>query len=80
MLFTKDLKPGDRVRLSDYGLIPREYRRHLMSMGMMKGAEMEVMPSTPAGCPWLVKVQGVLLSLWPNMLETVVWERIACVL
>lgn len=78
MLFTKDLRPGDKVILSDYGLMSREYRRHLMSMGLMPGVEIEIMPATPVGCPWLIKMGGSLLSLWPKMLDTVKWERCAC--
>jgi ferrous iron transport protein A len=78
MLFTKDLKPGDKVILNDYGLMPREYRRYLMSMGLMRGVTIEIMPATPMGCPWLIKVGGGLLSLWPKMLETVTWERFVC--
>jgi ferrous iron transport protein A len=79
MLLTKDLKPGDRVRLNDFGMVSKEYRRHLMSMGLMRGVEMEIMPATPIGCPWLVNIKGVMLSLWPNTLESAVWERIVCV-
>lgn len=78
MLQTHDLKPGDKVRLNDFGTISREYRRHLMSMGLMRGVEIEIMPATPAGCPWLVQIRGTLLSLWPAMLQSAIWERVSC--
>ena len=78
MLLTKDLKPGDKVRLNDFGFISPDYRRHLMSMGLMKGVEIEVMPLTPVGCPWLINVRGCLLSFWPTMLDTATWEPLVC--
>jgi ferrous iron transport protein A len=79
MLLTKDLKPGDKVRLMDFGFISRDYRRHLMSMGLMKGVEIEVMPSPPVGCPWLINIKGSFLSFWPNMLDSATWEPLVCV-
>jgi ferrous iron transport protein A len=78
MLATQDLKPGDRVKLVDYGPMNREYRRHLMSMGLVRGVEVEIMPATPVGCPWLVQIKGCFLSFWPKMLNMAVWERSQC--
>ncbi len=78
MLLTKDLKPGDKVRLNDFGVISRDYRRHLMSMGLMTGTVVEIMHLTPIGCPWLIKMKGSLLSFWPKMLDTATWEPLVC--
>jgi len=78
MLATEDLKPGDKVRLIDYGSMDKAYRRHLMSMGLVRGVEIEIMPATPVGCPWLIQLQGCFLSLWPKMLTKVIWERSSC--
>ena len=78
LLQTHQLKPGDRVRLMDYGHMPLHYRRHVMAMGLMRGAEVLVLPKSPLGCPWRVLTQGVVLSFWPDEFLDATWETIEC--
>ncbi len=80
MLLTQDLKPGDKVKLLDYGPMDSQYRQHLMRMGLLRGVEIEIMPATPVGCPWLIQVKGSFLSLWPKMVAMATWERSTCAL
>lgn len=58
-----DLAPGARGRVVGYAGDNRTYRRQLLAMGLIPGAEFTVVRRAPLGDPVEIQVLGFLLSL-----------------
>ena len=78
MLTTSDLKAGLRVRLIDFGLTDTAYRRKLLSFGMTRGAEVQVIRIAPLGCPVQIEVRGVSIGLRFDEARHLQWEQLSC--
>lgn len=76
MLATSDLKPGSRVRLIDYGPTDTAYRRKLLSLGITRGVEVNVIRKAPLGCPLQVEVRGSSIALRLNEASHLRWELV----
>ncbi|GEM_PF-1351523 len=76
MLTTADLKPGFRVRLVDFGLTDVLYRRKLLSFGMTRGVEMQIVRVAPLGCPLQVEVRGSSIALRLDEASHLRWEQL----
>ncbi|WP_058523885.1 FeoA family protein [Legionella birminghamensis] len=59
----EDFKKGDCARLLDFGLTDPAYRRRLLSLGITRGVELQIVRVAPLGCPIQVDVRGTSISL-----------------
>ena len=71
-----DLRPGDRVRLVDFGVTDQGYRRKLLSLGMTCGVDALIVRIAPLGCPVQMEVRGTSLTLRCNEAQHLQWEKI----
>ncbi|KTD33139.1 ferrous iron transporter A [Legionella nautarum] len=71
-----ELAKGDRVRLVDFGLTDLAYRRRLLSLGITRGVELQIVRVAPLGCPVQVEVRGTALTLRKEEAGELEWERI----
>jgi len=76
MMQIKELVPGDRVRLVDFGSTELQYRRRLLSLGVTSGVEFSVIRVAPLGCPVQIEVRGTSLTLRKEEASQLVLERI----
>ena len=76
MVTLRDLAPGERARLLDFGLTDAVFRRRLLSLGVTRGAEIRVIRHAPLGCPVQVEVRGTSLTLRLDEADCLQWERI----
>jgi ferrous iron transport protein A len=72
----KELVPGDRVRLVDFGSTDMQYRRRLLSLGVTCGVEFSVVRVAPLGCPVQIEVRGTSLTLRKEEASQLVLERV----
>ena len=79
MLTTSDLKAGLRVRLIDFGPTDAAYRRKLLSFGVTRGAEVQVIRIAPLGCPVQIEVRGASIALRFEEARHLRWEQLSCV-
>lgn len=70
------LVQGDRVRLIDFGQTDAIYRRRLLSLGLTRGTEIEIIRIAPLGCPVQIEVRGTSLALRKEEACHLAWERI----
>ncbi len=75
MVNMADLIPGDHVRLVDFGQTDALYRRKLLSLGVTRGVEIQVVRVAPLGCPVQVDVRGTSLTLRLDEARYLQWER-----
>lgn len=59
----RDLKPGQRARITDYERVNRNYLRKLLRMGLLRGTEIQLIRAAPLGDPIEVAVRGYKLTL-----------------
>ncbi|HNQ03296.1 MAG TPA: FeoA family protein [Thiobacillaceae bacterium] len=59
----KDLKVGDRAKVTGFMEGGGTYRRKLLSMGLTPGAELAVTRLAPMGDPVEIRVRGFALSV-----------------
>lgn len=76
MLYTKDLKAGDRVRLLSFGQTMLSYRRQMLSLGITPGVEVSVIRRAPFGCPIQVIVRGIALIFRESEASELLWEHV----
>lgn len=76
MLTTSDLKPGLRVRLIDFGLTDTFYRRKLLSFGITRGVEVQIVRVAPLGCPLQIDVRGSSIALRLDEARYLRWEQL----
>jgi ferrous iron transport protein A len=74
-MLTKQLKKGDRVRLVDFGSTDLSYRQRLLSLGVTRGVEVNVIRVAPLGCPLQVEVRGTFITLRRDEAQHIVWEK-----
>lgn len=75
MLHTKQLKPGDHVRLLSFGETPLAYRRKLIAYGLTQGCVLDILRIAPLGCPIQVAVRGTSLALRKQDAAQLLWEK-----
>ena len=68
--------PGDRVRLVDFGATDAVYRRRLLSLGLTRGAEIQVIRLAPLGCPLQIELRNTSLTLRKEEAGLLIWERL----
>lgn len=68
-------RPGDHVRLLDFGLTPPNYRRRLLMLGITPGTTLQVIRFAPLGCPIEVRVRETFLSLRQDETQHLNWEK-----
>ncbi len=76
MLTIADFLNGDRVRLIDFGQTDVIYRQKLLSLGITRGVEIQVIRVAPLGCPIQVEVRGTSVALRKNEACYLQWERV----
>ena len=76
MITIHDFAQGDRVRLLDFGQTDPSYRRRLLSLGVTRGVELQVMRVAALGCPVQVEVRGTSLALRKEEACYLEWERV----
>ena len=76
MINLRDLMPGDRARLVDFGLTDAVFRRRLLSLGVTRGVEIRIIRMAPLGCPVQVDVRGTSLTLRKEEASYLQWERV----
>jgi ferrous iron transport protein A len=74
MLTTADLKTGFRVRLVDFGSTDAVYRRKLLSWGLTRGVDVNVVRVAPLGCPLQLDVRGASLAVRFDEARHIKWE------
>lgn len=70
----KDGKVGERFVINDIGASALKQR--LMSMGLVKGTEVRVLPSAPFGDPMAISVRSYNLALRLEDAEKIAVERV----
>lgn len=78
MIKTYALKPGDDVRLVDFGQTAHPYRRRLLALGVTRGVDVKVIRRAPLGCPLQIEVRGVSLTLREDEAQYLLWEYLSC--
>jgi ferrous iron transport protein A len=76
MIKITDLVPGDRVRLVGFGGTDVQYRRRLLSLGVICGAELLIVRIAPLGCPIQIEVKGTALTLRIEEASQLILEHI----
>jgi ferrous iron transport protein A len=76
MLTTSDLKAGFRVRLVDFGVTDTSYRQKLLSFGMTRGVDVQIVRVAPLGCPVQIEVRGASIALRFEEARHLRWEKI----
>jgi len=76
MLQTIELKPGDCVRLIDFGSTGLAYRRRLLSFGITPGVSLSVVRVAPLGCPIQVDVRGTSIAMRKEDACHLQWEQL----
>ena len=71
----KNMAPGDKAIITGYREGPRNYRAKLLSMGLTRGAHIEVLKKAPLGDPVEIKVRGFNLSLRKAEADILVLEE-----
>ena len=70
----KDGKVGEVFIIKDVGASPLKPR--LMSMGLVKGTEVSVLPSAPLGDPMAIRIRSYNLALRLEDAEKITVERV----
>lgn len=73
MKTVNDLTPGDRGKITAIGAAPG-LKQRLMDMGIIEGAEVEMVRTAPLGDPVEIKVYNTLIALRKNEAETLLVE------
>lgn len=76
MITIHQLSQGDRVRLIGFGQTAPFYRQRLLSLGVTRGVELDVVRVAPLGCPVQVEVRGTSLALRKEEARYLEWERV----
>ncbi len=76
MMNINELKSGQHVRLVDFGLTDKAYRRRLLSLGVTRGVEFLVMRLAPLGCPIQINVRGTAITLRKEEARHLVLEHL----
>ncbi|WP_115304095.1 FeoA family protein [Legionella beliardensis] len=71
-----DLVKGDRVRLIDFGNTKLVYRQRLLSLGVTRGVEIEIIRAAPLGCPLQIDIRGTSITLRKEEAAELEWEPI----
>jgi ferrous iron transport protein A len=71
-----ELKQGDVVRLLGFGSTPTHYRQKLLSLGITRGIEFQVVRKAPLGCPLQIEVRGTSLALRKEDASFLLLERV----
>lgn len=72
----KDLKVGDRAKVTGFLEGGGAYRRKLLSMGLTPGAELAVTRVAPMGDPVEIRVRGFALSVRRDEAATLAVEKL----
>ncbi|QEN04126.1 ferrous iron transport protein A [Thiospirochaeta perfilievii] len=72
----KDLKIGNRVRVTGYEKGNSEYRTKLLSMGLTRGVEFTLTKIAPMGDPVELEVRGFHLSLRKSEADILIIEEV----
>lgn len=70
-----DLAPGDKAVIRGYRESDGKYRRKLLSMGLTKGTEIELLKIAPLGDPVEISLRGFNLSLRKGEADILELER-----
>jgi ferrous iron transport protein A len=76
MMHIKDLIPGDKARIVDFGATDWSYKNRLLSLGLTRGIEFSVVRTAPLGCPIHIEVRGTSLILRKNESSQLILERL----
>lgn len=76
MIKITELAQGDKVRLISFGATDLQYRRRLLSLGVICGVEFSVIRFAPLGCPIQIEIRGTALTLRKEEASQLVLERI----
>jgi len=57
------IKVGDKARISGFSAVETNFRRKLLALGLMPGAEIEVRRVAPLGDPIQIQLRGASVSL-----------------
>ena len=74
-LKTVDLRPGNCVRLVDFGQTDLVYRRRLLALGLTSGVDVHVVRRAPLGCPLQVSLRGTSIILRQDDASQLSWEH-----
>lgn len=66
--------PGTYLRLRDHGQIDKDYRAHLLSLGLTQGVVIKVIRKAPLGNPIQIELRGVMLALRREDLDALNWD------
>ena len=71
-----ELKRGDKVKIVGYRTGDSQYKSKLLSMGLVRGVELQVMQVAPLGDPIEVAVLSYRLSLRKEEANVLMLERV----
>lgn len=71
-----ELRPGDRIRLVDFGTTDIQYKHRLLSLGITCGVEILIVRLAPLGCPVQIEVRGTSLTLRKEEASHLILERL----
>ena len=70
----KNIKVGQKAKLTGYASNNKSYRHKLLTMGLTRGAEFTIVRKAPFGDPIEIKLHGYNLSLRKDEAETMELE------
>lgn len=73
---TNELVIGDEVRLLNFGDANPQYKYRLLALGLRPGAIAKVIRIAPLGCPMLLQIGDISLTLRIQEALPLEWERL----
>lgn len=68
-----DFKSGSKISLLNFGAASPNYRRRRPAFGLRPGSEVSIKSIAPLGCPIMIEVQNLLLSLRKDEASALNW-------
>ncbi|MBM4153005.1 MAG: ferrous iron transport protein A [Kiritimatiellaceae bacterium] len=72
----REMKNGERGRVSGYDTDDRNYRQKLLRMGLIRGAEFTLVRLAPLGDPAEILISGSSLTLRKAEADALIVEKI----
>jgi len=76
VLNLKDLKSGDKARVTGFKTEGRTYRKRLLAMGLIPGTEFSVVRFAPLGDPVEIALRGFSLTLRKDEADILSVEKV----
>lgn len=70
-----DCSPGQSLVLMGFGSLRPDFRRRLMALGLVPGAQVLYVQKAPLGCPVSLRVANGTIALRLAEIAPLIWEQ-----